>query len=308
MILRFFPVAVLLVLALSCGSPPDPGALPVAELPGKTLTVAELNAYLEANLFQDDQTAAEDPEARKDQDRVKSRLFDTFLDEELLYLEARRREIAVGEDEIDAYLAAGGEDVPAASTADERRAVARRDLAIQKVREAWIRSRVRVTPDEVDAYVVQNLPSVTPERHLLLRSLRLASDEQANKVRSALAAKRMTFDEAVVSSGAGPGQGDPLEVDLESLPADVQAAVAPLKPGEVSGPVVVQGSTYLFFVAEWRTGDQDEESLRARARDGVLRKKYEEASQELIDGLRKKASPRIHLENLPFPYVPDEAR
>jgi len=298
-----------LFLALtSCAPAPDPLTVPVAHLPGKTLTVADLDAYLEANLLPYDGGTVEDSDARRDLARVKSRLFDAFLDEEILYLEAQRQGIEVKDDEVETYLNAGGEEVAGGSTPERRREMARRDIAIQKIREAWVRSRAQVTPDEVDAYLGERRETITPGRHLVLRSLRLASEEQASRVRAAVAGRHVTFDEAVVTSGAGPGQGEPLEVDLGSLPVEVQAAVSHLKPGEVSGPVVVQGSTYLFFVAEWRAGEQDDESLRGRARDELLRKKYEEASRELVDGLRKRIEPKVQLKNLPFKYVPEDPR
>ncbi len=305
--MRISPASSVLVLALTCCVPTnDPGTVPVAQLSGKTLTVADLDAYLEANLLPGDKGTMEDSEARNDLARVKSRLFDAFLDEEILSFEAARQGIEVADDEVDTYLRNGAEDA-AGAPLERRREMARRDIAIQKIREAWVKSRALVTPDEVDAYLVQRGATRAPGRNLVLRSLRLASEEQASRVRTAVAGKQVTFDEAVVSSGAGPGQGEPLEVNLESLPAEVQAAVSRLRPGEVSGPVVVQGSTYLFFVAEWRTGEKDDESLRSRARDHLLQMKYEEASRELVDALRKRIEPKVMLENLPFRYVPEDS-
>ena len=287
----------------ACGAPPDTDRLPVAELDGKILTVSDVKAYFEANLI-----AAEGEEAPTppDLDRVKSRLFDNFLDEEILLLEAQRQGIQVGDDEVEAYLRGGTDESESEPPTDERRRMARRDLAIQKLREGYVR-KATLTPDEVDAYLQEHRDALAPERQLLLRSLMLNSEAEAKRIREDLSRHRISFDEAVVASGAAAGQGEPLEVDLDSLPEEVRLAVASLKAGEVAEPVVVQGNVYLFLVKAWVAGAGDrEERLRRRAREELLRAKYEEASRRLLEEIRAKIRPKVDFQNLPFRYVREQ--
>jgi hypothetical protein len=61
------------------------------------VTVAELQAYLDANQLQD---PAAEPTAPGDLARVKSRLFDDFLNGEILLQEAQRRGITVSDEEL----------------------------------------------------------------------------------------------------------------------------------------------------------------------------------------------------------------
>lgn len=269
-----------------------------------TLTVSDLTAYLDANLIAEE---GQEAMAANELDGVKSRLFDNFLDEEILLAEAKRQRVQVTDEDVNAYLAGERSGEPGGN--DERaRAAARRNLRIQKLQGAYIRENTHVTPDDVEARLAERQRSQEPEHHLILRSLKVASQEQGEKIRREVAERRMTFHEAILAWGATPGQGEPLEVALGGLPAQVREAVRELAPGQVTRPVMVQGSTYLFFVDAWSpdTGDPDEPG-RQRAYEELLALGYEEASRRLLEELRQKVRVTTHIENLPFHYVAEDA-
>ena len=92
--------------------PPDPSRKPVAILDGKALTVADLDEYLRDNLAEEGNG---ERSAADDLDRVKSRLYDNFIDEEVLLAEARRTGIRVTPEELRSYLESGAEGSPGAS-------------------------------------------------------------------------------------------------------------------------------------------------------------------------------------------------
>ena len=67
-----------LVASVACNRfASDPSARVIALVGGQPLTVGQLSTYLDANQFQD---PAAEPPAPGDLARVKSRLFDDFLD------------------------------------------------------------------------------------------------------------------------------------------------------------------------------------------------------------------------------------
>ena len=91
----------------------DPGTRVVAEVGAERVTAAQLQAYLDANQFQD---PAAEPISPGDLARVKSRLFDDFLNGEVLLQEARRRGVTVSDEELAEYLV---KDLPPAPHARE---------------------------------------------------------------------------------------------------------------------------------------------------------------------------------------------
>lgn len=298
---RLVPLVVLLV-DIGCARAPDPKGLPVLEVGPKTMTVADLESYIAVNLMPPSDVEGERSSAG-DLDEVKSRLFDNFVDEELLFAEAERQGIQVDDEEIAAYVRVSSEGQAAEPPLAKRREMARRDLAIQKLRERFVRGRTSVTPDEVDAYLLQHRADLPPTRHLVLRSLLLPSEQRGKEVYEDIRSRRSTFDEAVAASRTGDGQAEPLEVAIDGLPSQVQAAVADLAAGQVSVPVVVQGSCYLFYVQEWASRSENEEGIRRRVRDDLLRQKHEQASRQLLAELRSSLHPKVELGNLPFRYV-----
>ena len=105
----------------------------VIEIGSKKVTVADLEAYLEENLMSE---KADEPAPPEEENKVKSRLFDDFVDEQLLLAEAEKRGVVVRDDEVAAYLGSETGELPAELAPDEtRRRTAHRELMIQKLRE-----------------------------------------------------------------------------------------------------------------------------------------------------------------------------
>lgn len=299
-------LAIALVL-VGCGDggDGDPSERPVAVLGGTTATVADLERHLAGVLIDDEAGATFDGE---EGDRVKSRLFDAFVDEELLLLEAERRDVQVQEHEVDAYLGlVPWEQEPSTTQDEEARRRARRNLMIQKLRGAEVGAKVAVTEHEVDAYVRDHLDSLLPEHLLVIRWITLNGKRDAARVRREILQKQMPFDEAAEVFAASPAEGRSVEIEFEALPEAVQQAVQDLTPGQVSRPVELQGSYYLFLVeaAGGRT-PPDRAELRERARNELLRIRSREVIDRLLGRLREETPVVLYPDNLPFRYVEDE--
>jgi parvulin-like peptidyl-prolyl isomerase len=281
--------------ALSCsGDSHDPGRRVVATVGGDKVTVAQVQAYLEANLILD---PAADPLPPRDLARVKSRLFDDYLDGEILAHEARRRGLAVSDAELNEYL---GPDAPAQAAA---RDVARRDLLIQKLRESVVRADVTVDPAAIEAWLAahpQQNPSELPGR---LRTLRFASYPEAMRVRTEIVNRKLSFEQAHAAYGADALADTTHDADLGAFPSHIATAIKALAPGQVSQPLPFESSVLLFLLDP----PEDPAVARARrieeARHAVALEKSQEVADKLLNELRKSTRILRHEDELTFPYV-----
>jgi hypothetical protein len=288
-----------LCAAASCdGSFHDPGKHVVALVGGHPVTVSELQAYLDANLLTD---PAAEPLPPRDLARVKSRLFDDFLDGEMLLQEARRRGLSVSDAELGVYL---GPDAPASPKA---RDVARRDLVIQKLRESVVRSEVRVDEAQIDAWMGAHPLHAAPDAAGALRTLRFASYPEAMRVRKEIVSKQLSFQQAQASYGADSLADTGNEADLGAFPDHIAAAVKALAPGQVSQPLPFESSVLLFLLEV----PEDPAAVAARRREQARQAIALEESQTIADGLLeslRKSTPIVrHPDELTFPYVAEGA-
>jgi hypothetical protein len=282
-------------LALACGGDShDPGRRVVAVVGGDKVTVAQFQAYLDANLVLD---PAAEPLPPRDLARVKSRLFDDYLDGEILAHEARRRRVAVSDTELGEYL---GPDAQTPSTA---RDVARRDLLIQKLRESVVRADVTIDPAAIEAWLVahpQQDPSELPGR---LRTLRFASYPEAMRVRTEIVSRKLSFEQAHSAYGADALADTTHDADLAAFPSHIAAAIKGLAPGQVSQPLPFESSVLLFLLDP----PEDPAAARARrleeARHAVALEKSQEVADKLLSELRKSTTVVRYEGELTFPYV-----
>jgi len=325
--MRIAATVALVGLATSCSSPPAEDV--VARIDEVTLTVADVEAYLAANV---DDEWGEEALSGEESDLVRSRMFDAFLEERILLHEAEHRGVDVTDAEVDAYLASGldapdgvdlrdrepeGEDIdalapthPAAPASDEvRRATARRSLRIQKLIDRTVGRAVTVDDAEVDAWLRQLRGTSTPVAgRVVLRALMMPSSETAERVRDEIRRRRMTFDEAVALYEPTPGQATATDMQVGGLPPAVREAIRDLREGQVSAAVEVLGDPYLFLVV--RRADRDPgdlEAERARGRRELLEHRYLQAGRRLLEQVRERVRLKVYPENLPFRYVPDES-
>jgi SurA-like protein len=276
----------------------DPGKHVVAEVGEHKVTVAELQAYLDANQLQD---PTAEPTAPGDLARVKSRLFDDFLNGEILLQEARRRGVTVSDAELAEYL---GNDVP---TAPDARAAVRRDLMIQKLRESVVLAEVKVDDKEIDAWLAARTPPGEPALQGTLRTLRLASYPEATRVRQEILTKKLSFAEAEVAYGSDSLPDAPSDEDLLALPPQIVTAVKRLQPGTVSAPLPFESSVLLFLLE----APDDPSAAISRRREGARRAIALDKAQFVADGLletlRGKTVVKRYVHELPFAYVAEDA-
>jgi hypothetical protein len=293
-------VAAACAVACSGGDVEPPKGKAVATLDGDVVSLAELERYLEAILSSEEDT---EPLQGTELDRVKSRLFDAFIEEEILLREAVRRGVEIADVEVDAYLAGSGPDEGQSAAETERaRETARRNLMIQKLRGAVVGVDAGADPEEVEAYLEEHREALEADRHIVLRSLMVGTQANAKRVRREILRGEMAFTKAVEVFGLTPDQGQPMEVSLRDLPQEIRDALEGLGSGEISEPVEFQGNFYLFLV-DVGPAKLGEERLRSRAVSELLRLKSQDASDRFMNQLRDRIVVEIHPENLPFHYI-----
>lgn len=294
----------LLVGVIACkDSSTDPRLRPAAVVGGQPVCLSAVEKYFESNLIEDDSTYDLPSEAM---DQVKSRLLDALVEERMLYVEAERREIQVTDREVEAYLDMGGGEAPEdPEQLASREIEARQRLMVQKLKEQVIREQDPPSEDEVADYAAEHGDRLLPVQPLELRALQLESLKQAKRVHNDIRRKRITFNEAALVHDPSPGQALPLQMSWDSLSSELREALKNLKPGQISEPLELHGSIYLFQVGTWLKdpADQDVELLR-RAKLELESIRRRDALDTLVASLRKQSDVRIKAENLPFTYTP----
>jgi len=302
-VVRWF-LLLLLVGVIACkNSPTDPRLRPAALVGGQPVYLSAVEKYFESNLIEDDSTYDLPPEAM---DQVKSRLLDALVEERMLYVEAERREIHVTDREVEAYLDMGGGE--ASDDLEERASQeieARQRLMVQKLQEQVIREQDPPSEGEVVDFAAEHGDRLLPAQPLELRALQLESLKQAKRIHNDIRRKRITFNEAALVHDPSPGQALPLQMSWDSLSSELREALKDLKPGQISEPLELHGSIYLFQVGTWLKdpADQDVELLR-RAKLELESIRRRDALDALVASLRKQSDVRIKTENLPFTYTP----
>ena len=286
-----------LVLAGWGCEPPDPQHRVIAEIGDHPVTLAAAEVYLDANLLHEPTPDAPSPE---DLERVKSRLLDDFLDEEIQLREAVARGVVVTEQELTDYL---GADAPADVS---RRELAHRELMIQKLRESVVRAGVHVDDAQVDAWLATHAATEPPPVHGTLRTLRFASFPEAERVRREITSGKLSFMEAGVTY-ADASAGGPRDVDLTTLPERISAVVSQMKPGQVSAPIPFESSVLLLLLEAIDDPGAAQARRRERVRSEIALEMSQAATETFLRDLRAKTKIVLHRDALPFRYVADGA-
>lgn len=284
---------------LACaGAPRDRGALVVAEVGHRPITAAELQTFLDANLVLD---PGAEPTPPGDLARVKSRLFDDYLDSEILLQEAARRGITVTDGELSSYVGPDNAGSPPSV------ALARRDLAVQKLRESVVRAQLHVDDERIRRWLLAHPPPEASGTTRSLRTLRFASYPEAMRVRNEIVSKKLSLEQAEAAYGADSLSAAEPAVDLTAFPTHIATAVRGLAPGQVSQPLPFESSVLLFLLNPPIDPAVAEGRRREQARQAIARDESEKIADDLLEELRRSTVVVRHNERLPFPYVAEVA-
>ncbi|MCZ6696274.1 MAG: peptidylprolyl isomerase [Acidobacteria bacterium] len=243
-----------------------------------------------------------------EENTIKSRLLDQYLEERLLLATAMSMEIVVSDAEVDAYLAQigiteGGADAGPEGKEAFRRSV-RESLILQKVKDESVLSKVQVTPGEVDDYLKKHPELLRSPRMVALRQILVDDRMLAERLRAQLAEDPSKFEDLAQEHSVAPDRGQTRTYEEAELPVDLREPIFALSQGEVS-PVMEHARRFFVFqlVRKVDADDQDPGETRRRVQIELFQQKGEHALRRFIADLKEATEIRVNRSILPFNYV-----
>ncbi|HXG95116.1 MAG TPA: peptidylprolyl isomerase [Blastocatellia bacterium] len=218
-------------------------------------------------------------------DSLRSELLDEYIRRRIVLEEAARNGITVTDADID-QAALANPQVKSRSAAADLRDETARDLLYQKYRQSLL-GNARPSPEEIQAYVEQKLAQMPQRTIMYVREIRVQTKEEADELRREITEDRKDFATIarLRSEAANAEQGGLARYDEGQLPAVLEKAVAPLRPGEVS-PVIKSDFGFHIFKLERRVQPDLPEERRAQLdeRPAMLRDEFiARRNQEVVD-------------------------
>ncbi|HEU4401230.1 MAG TPA: peptidyl-prolyl cis-trans isomerase [Candidatus Polarisedimenticolia bacterium] len=274
----------------------------VATIAGAAIPYKSFERYLTDN-------AGDETEMGEQQDAIKSRLLDQFLEEQLLLRAAEKLKISVSEAEIDSYMkeigvTEGEAEVAAPEGKEVFREKIRQGLVLQKVKDEAVLSKVQVTAGEVEDYLKKQPELAHASRRLVLRQILVDDKSLADKLRATLAQDPSRFEALARESSIAPDRGQARMYNEEDLPVELRDPLFSLEAGQIS-PALELAQHYVLFqlVRKVEGSDQDLDEVRRRIRLEMFQKKGEQALDRFIADLRKDTEIRVNRPILQFNYV-----
>ena len=252
-----------------CGQEPIPERSDmIVRIAGEEILYQRFEAYLHETGETADQAL---------DDTVQSRLFDQFLDGELLMRLAVERGLL--DDQI-----------------TPRRALSflLRTVPPESFSEATLRQYYEAHPREFRR----------PAR-IHLRQILVDKEEQALEAQKALQSGE-PFAEVAARFSQGPRAhlgGDQGWLSTDKLPPVFAEAVAPLQTGAISGLIRAEYGFHIFQIVERSAAEIEPfDTVRERIRADLDRRREDELLASFIDDGRQRYKIQIYPENLPFQY------
>jgi parvulin-like peptidyl-prolyl isomerase len=285
---------------------------PDAAQPDDTAAVATLDdepvPYGTFKKYLDD-NAGDASEDGEQNDVIKSRLLDLFLEDQLLLRTSVEMGIVVSEAEVDAYLKELGvvDSEGAAGGADARgvfREQVRRGLILQKVKDAAVVSKIQVAPGEIEEYLGKHPDLLRETRRVVLRQILADDKSAADRIRAELSATPSRFEELAREYSAAPDRGQARTYQEEELPVALREPLLALEPGQIS-PVIEHAGAHLIFqmVRKVEAEPVDRAEIRRRVEIELFQNKIDQVLEQYIADLKSKASIHVNRAILPFHYV-----
>jgi parvulin-like peptidyl-prolyl isomerase len=300
----------LMLLLLACAreqkneaapSPPIENGSTVATIGGDPVPYASFERYLADN-------AGNDAGEGEQEDTIKSRLLDQFLEERLLLRAAGGLKISVSDAEIDAYLrdigvGEGEAEAAGAEGKEAFREKVRQSLIYQKVKDEAVLSKVQVTAGEVEDHFRKQADQYRSPRAVVLRQILIDDRSLADRLRSTLASDPSRFEEQAREHSVAPDRGQARMYAEEELPVELRGPLFALQPGEIS-PVLENAQRFLIFqlVRKIEAQEQNLADVKRRVQVEIFQKKGEQALERFIADLKKETEIRVNRATLPFDY------
>ena len=299
-------IRVILVLCLAAGFPACTGSSDsspvIATVNGGRIHSAEFDRFIAMKMGEF--TSSETPET------LRSQMLDEFIRRRLVLDQAASTGITVADSEVDQ---AARDNLQFRSNAGgpEARQEVIDDLLIEKYYRQVVLKEVRVPTEEIQRYIEENQARMMGRGGFYLREIRVQSREAADRLLSEVTDGRRDFASAARLQSDAPNaeQGGLARYDEGQLPAILEKAVKPLRPGDIS-PVIKSSFGFHILKLERRIEPLPVENRRAqlderRAQlaEELVARKNQERVDEALNRLTKSAVIKINDSALGFTYT-----
>jgi len=245
---------------------------------------------------------------QKNNDKLLSRLFDVFCEQQIIWFKANHDDIQVGDDEITAYLK---EVQSRRQDLDIDRQMIRNVLKVQKYLLAKAYKDIEVSDSEIAKFYEANLKEFQKKEEIQLFQIMVNDREKLLAIRSELLNQPSRFEEIARSESVSPeaANGGAMGFFEKSmLPQEMEKVVFSLKVNEIS-PIVE--SPYGFHLFKITQKKKSRMLLLAAVKDEIKSKllsaKLSSAYGEFLKGLKAEVPVRIDHKNLYFTYIKSDS-
>ena len=247
-----------------------------------------------------------------DSDQLRSRLFDEFVQRQVIVREAQRRGIFTTDEEIlravedqhQQTSAEGGDQNQATLASPERVEEIKSDLLTIKYYQSEVLKDVSVKPEEIESFYQQHETRYKQRNGFYVREIRVATADEAQQIYQQLLKKPADFATFAREHSKAPSaaNGGLMHYETQQLPPILEQAITPLKVGAISR-VVQSNYGFHIFRLERRDEPLPLDKVRKQIEEDLLRSK----NQSLIDSFNERALAgaqiKIYYDRLGFNYI-----
>jgi peptidyl-prolyl cis-trans isomerase SurA len=274
----------------------------IATVNGGEIHLSQFDRFIELKMGEF--TSSETPES------IRSQMLDEFIRRRLVLDQAATAGITVTDVEVD-QAARDNPQIRSNGGTSEARQEMIDDLVIEKFYRQVVLRDVRVPSEEIQRYIEENQSRLMGRSGFYLREIRVQSREQADRLRSEVTEGRRDFASAARLQSDAPTaeQGGLARYDEGQLPAILEKAIKPLRPGDIS-PVIRSSFGYHILKLERRVEPipidarrSQPDERRAQLAEELVARKNQEIVDQTLARLTASAAIEINDAALGFTYT-----
>lgn len=241
---------------------------------------------------------------------ARQRIIEQLIEDKLIYTEAKKLNITVGDNEIDEKIQVSIDRV--GGRAEFERAIASQQITVKELRarykeqamsrrviEQKVGTKVGVTPIEIENYYARHIDQFTQPEEALVLNIMIKPED--NPARAASLAKEISkrlkegcdFGGLAKIYSQGPGAEDGGRmgyVKRGDMMPQIEDAIFKLNIGEVSDVIQTAVGYHIFKVEEKRPGKvRTLKEARRDVEEAVFMEKMNQKVKVFVEGLKKNA-------------------
>ena len=237
--MKWLSIFLLIPLLFSGCHKKSDGTPTIASVNGDSITRAEFTRFLAVRLG--DISKDEMPAS------LRSQMLDEYLLRQIVYQEADRQGLTITDSEFEQAMQESPQKKSSATDEDGRKDLAV-DLLVQKYYKQKVLSTVKVTPQQLESYIEENKSRLSDKPGFYVREIRVDSREEAERIRREIVEQKSDFVQMVRthSQASNAEEGGLARYSEGQMPAVLENAIKPLRPGDVSQVVQSSYGFHLF--------------------------------------------------------------